>query len=129
MADVPQLYNDTTKDLLFAILTALGGSMIDVKGIYFDTRDDLLYAILERLDGAAGLVKKVAVFTVEATNENRSVVNYPGIIGANGVLINIGSQFIDTAVTENRYALPDLETGNIDFPPLYQHEIVIILKY
>lgn len=129
MADVPQLYNDTTKDLLFAILTALGGSMIDVKGIYHDTRDDLLYAILERIDGSAGLVKKVAVYNVVATNENRSVANYPGIVGANGVLINIGSQFIDTAVTDNRYALPNLVTGDIDFPPLYQDEIVIILKY
>jgi hypothetical protein len=129
MANVSQVYNDTTKDLLFAILTALGGSMIDVKGIYHDSRDDLLYAILERLEGAAGLVKKVAVFKVEATNEERSVGNYPGITGANGVLINIGSQFIDTSITDNRYALPDLETGNIDFPPLYQDEIVIILKY
>ena len=129
MAEVPQLYNDKTKDLLFAILTALGGSMIDIKGIYFDTRDDLLYAILERLDGAAGLVKKVADYNVEATNENRSIVNYPGIVGANGVLINIGAQFVDTSETDNRYALPDLETGNIDMPPLYQGEKVIILKY
>ena len=129
MADVLQQYNDTTKDLLFAILTALGGSMIDVKGIYFDTRDDLLYAILERLEGAAGLVKRVADYKVAVTNENRSVVNYPSIIGANGVLINIGAQFIDTELTDNRYAIPDFETGNIDMPDLYQGEKVIILKY
>lgn len=129
MSDVPQIFNDTTKDLLFAILTALGGSMIDVKGIYHDSRDDLLYAILERLDSTAGLVKKVAVFTVISTIENRFVSNYQNIVGANGVLINIGSQFVDTSITDNRYALPNLETGDIDFPPLYQGEQVIILKY
>lgn len=129
MADVPQIFNDTTKDLLFAILTALGGSMIDVKGIYHDSRDDLLYAILERLDGAAGLVKKVAVFSVISIIENRFVSNYENIIGANGVLINIGSQFVDTSITDNRYALANLETGDVDFPPLYQGEQVIILKY
>lgn len=129
MPEVPQLFNDKTKDLLFAILTALGGTMIEIKGLYHDTRDDLLYAILERIDSTAGLVRKVADYVVDVTNENRSVVNFPGIIGANGVLINIGSQFIDVVVTDNRYALADLETGDIDLPPIYKDEKIIILKY
>ncbi len=46
---VPQVYPDTTLDLMYAILTAFGGNMNDIDQKYFDTGDDLLYAILKKI--------------------------------------------------------------------------------
>ena len=54
MAVVNEIYNDRTKDILYAILLKLGGTMADVEQKYLSNSDDLLYAILKVLDAGIG---------------------------------------------------------------------------
>jgi hypothetical protein len=132
MAEVQQVYDDRTKDLLLSVLIALGGSMQDVKPYYQDTRDDILYAILVQLQQPQNAQKVILVdrYKINADNPNRENKNYPGIIGANGVLVAIGGMFIDHVQTDlTRYFLADTVTGIIDMPPVATNEWVQIFKY
>jgi hypothetical protein len=136
MVTVKNTFTDTTKDLYLAILEALGGTMAEVQNRYFSTGDDLLYAILDRLNsGKVALL--VDSFRAAADTVDRSVVNYPGIIGSANLLISIGGVFLDNAVIEGRYVLYNLTDaavggllpGDISLPPVAAGEQVNIFKF
>lgn len=136
MVTVKNIYTDTTKDLYFAILEALGGTMADVLNRHYSTGDDLLHAILDRLN--SGKVSQlVDSFRAAADTADRSTVNYPVIIGANNLLISIGGVYLDTVVIDGRYVLYNLtdaaadglEPGDISLPPLSAGEQINIFKF
>lgn len=133
---VKNIFSDTTKDLCLAILEALGGNMAEVQNRYSSTQDDLLHAIYDRLSsGKVALL--VDSYRVLADTLDRSIVNYPGIVGASNLLISIGGIFLDTTVIDGRYVLYNLtdapagglNPGDISLPPLAAGEQVNIFKF
>lgn len=53
---IKQHFFDTSDDLLYNILIALGGTLADIKELYNDRTDDILYAILLKLGGSVIIV-------------------------------------------------------------------------
>ena len=136
---IEKITSDTSKDLLYAILKALGGTMADVKKIYFSTSDDLLYAILERLSNGS-VMQVVADFVVEASDYDGKAYNYPALIGATKVIVITAGGLLAPGVSETgRYYLVNtttdaievpqaLEPGDIFFSSVTAGETILILK-
>lgn len=127
---------DQTADLLYTILLSIGGTDMDIEKIYLSTEDDLLYAILTVLAGKKN-TQVVANYLAGADYVDRHTVNYPGIVGATGLLVFIGGIGLNDAAGATRYFLCNLTNaaagglnpGDIDLPAMTAEEMVLILKY